>query len=247
MDTVLIRYRPVLGSFVTVRKSWHWTQWTIIFFAIFSFILLLLPRETYKKTIIQRRNKKLGIPPPPSPFPNASARLKFMLTVTLFRPIHMLITEPIVGFLSLYVAFNWAILYGFFAAYPFVFESVYHFNIEESGLVFLGIAVGCLIAFVTCWICDWYFYQPQVRMSHAKGRKGVVAPEHRLYPAMMGSFALPTSLFWFAWTAREDVSWVSPVVSSVLFSWGNLCIFSCEFPPLMIPSSNKFVGQLESD
>lgn len=216
---------PVIGSFVTVRKSWRWTQWTIIFFTIFSFIFLVLPRETHKKTIISRRNKKLGIPPPPSPFPNTGAKLKFLLTVTLFRPIHMLVTEPIVGFLSFYVAFNFAVLYAFFAAFPYVFESVYHFNTEESGLVFLGIGVGCLLAVVTCWICDRYLYQPQVRKSHAEKRNGRVAPEYRLYPAMIGSFLLPISLFWFAWTAQKDISWASPVVSGVPFAWGNLCIF----------------------
>lgn len=225
---MLICHRPVIGSFVTVRKDWRWTQWTTIFFTVFAFIFLVAPRETHKNTLIRRRNKKLGISPPPSPFPNAGAKFKFLLTVTLFRPIHMLLTEPIVGFLSFYVAFNFAVLYVFFAAYPYVFETVYNFNIEDSGLVFLGIGVGSLVAFVTCWICDRYLYQPQVRKSHAEGRNGVVAPEHRLYPAMMGSFGLPISLFWFAWTARKDISWASPVVSGIPFAWGNLCIFICK-------------------
>jgi hypothetical protein len=147
----------------------------------------------------------------------------------------MLFTEPIVGFLSFYVAFNFAVLYAFFAAFPYVFESVYHFNTEESGLVFLGIGVGCLLAVVTCWICDRYLYQPQVRKSHAEKKDGRVAPEHRLYPAMIGSFLLPISLFWFAWTAQKDISWASPVVSGVPFAWGNLCIFICESQLLIIP------------
>jgi hypothetical protein len=74
-------------------------------------------------------------------------------------------------------------------------------------------------------LCDRYLYQPHVKLSHAEGRKGVVPPEYRLYPAMMGSFGLPVGLFWFAWTARGDVSWASPVVSAVPFAWGNLSIF----------------------
>ncbi|KIN05754.1 hypothetical protein OIDMADRAFT_154218 [Oidiodendron maius Zn] len=135
------------------------------------------------------------------------------------------LADPIVGFLSFYVAFNFAVLYAFFAAFPYVFESVYHFNTEESGLVFLGIGVGCLLAVATCWICDRYLYQPQVRKSHAEEMNGRVAPEYRLYPAMIGSFLLPISLFWFAWTAQKDISWASPVVSGVPFAWGNLCIF----------------------
>jgi hypothetical protein len=204
----------------------------LLFFAIFAFVLLVFPKETHKKTILGRRNKKLGIPPPPSPFPNFRAKIKFLLTVTLLRPMHMLLTEPIVGFLSFYVAFNFGVLYSFFAAFPYVFETVYQFSIENSGLVFLGIGVGCLLAVVTSVVCDRLFYQPQVRKSYAEGKEGLVPPEYRLYPAMMGSLGLPTAVFWFAWTAKKDVSWASPVVSGVPFAWGNLCIFICK-PPLV--------------
>jgi hypothetical protein len=168
------------------------------------------------------------MPPPRSPFPNTSAKTKFMLTVILIRPLHMLLTEPIVGFLSFYVAFNFAVLFSFFAAFPYVFETVYGFGIEESGLVFLGIGVGCIFAIITCMLCDWYLYQPQYRRSQVEGRKGIVAPEYRLYPAMMGSVGLPIGLFWFAWTAKRDISWASPVASAVPFAWGNLCIFICK-------------------
>lgn len=205
----------------------------MIFVTIFAFFFLLLPRETHKKTIIQRRNKKLGIPAPPSPFPNASAKIKFLLTVTLFRPIHMLLTEPIVGFLSFYVAFNFSVLFAFFAAFPYVFKTVYHFSVEQSGLVFLGIGIGCLFAVLTCWLCDRYFYQPQFRRSLAENRKGVVAPEYRLYPAMLGSFGLPIGLFWFAWTAKSDIHWASPIISGIPFAWGNLSIFIGEFSILL--------------
>jgi hypothetical protein len=180
---------------VTVRKSWRWTQWTLIFFAIFSFILTLFTHETYKKTLLLRRLKSRGLPPPPSPFPSTLAKLKFFLTVTLLRPLHMLFTEPIVGFFSLYVAFNFAVLFCFFAAFPYVFESVYGFSTEQTGLVFLAIGVGCVLAVPTTILCDIYLYQPRFRASKAAGNGGVVAPEYRLYPAMMGSVGLPLGLF----------------------------------------------------
>jgi len=140
----------------------------------------------------------------------------------------MLITEPIVGFLSLYVAFNFAVLFAFFAAFPFVFESVYGFDTEQAGLVFLAIGVGCALAVPTVITCDYYLYQPRFRASKAAGKGGVVAPECRLYPAMMGSVGLPLGLFWFAWTAKRDVSWASPVVAAIPFAWGNLSIFICK-------------------
>jgi len=216
---------PVLGSFVTVRKSWRWTQWTLIFFSIFAQLSIFPTSETYKKILIARRNKKVGLPPPPSPFPNAAAKWKALLTITLIRPLHMLATEPLVAFLSLYTGFNFAVLFCFFAAFPYVFRTVYDFNIEQSGLVFLAIGIGCLLSPPTVLICDRLFYQPQVRLSKAAGRNGDVAPEYRLFSAMFGSLGLPIALFWFAWTARSDVSWASPVIAAIPFAWGNLSIF----------------------
>jgi hypothetical protein len=107
----------------------------------------------------------------------------------------MLVTEPIVGFFSLYVAFNFAVLFCFFTAFPYVFESMYGFSTEQTGLVFLAIGVGCVLAVPTTILCDIYLYQPRFRASKAAGKGGVVAPEYRLYPAMMGSVGLPLGLF----------------------------------------------------
>ncbi|KAH7351261.1 MFS multidrug transporter-like protein [Rhexocercosporidium sp. MPI-PUGE-AT-0058] len=216
---------PVIGAFVTVRKGWRWTQWTLIFFAIFAFILTIFARETHKSTILTRRAKRLGHPPPPSPFPNRSAKIRFLVTVTFIRPLNMLITEPIVAFLSIYVSFNFSVLFAFFAAFPYVFKSVYGFTTEQAGLVFLAIGVGSALAVPTVLACDFWLYQPKVREAKRNGGTGGVAPEYRLYPAMIGSFGLPIGLFWFAWTARSDVSWASPVVAAIPFAWGNLSIF----------------------
>ena len=216
---------PVIGSFVTVRKSWRWTQWALIFFSIFAYLTIFTTTETHKKILIARRNKKLGLPPPPSPFPTPAAKWKALITIILVRPLHMLTTEPIVAFLSLYTGFNFAVLFCFFAAFPYVFRTVYGFNLEQSGLVFLAIGIGCILSPPTVLICDRLFYQPQVRLSKAAGTHGIVAPEYRLFSAMIGSIGLPVGLFWFAWTAKRDISWASPVVAAIPFAWGNLCIF----------------------
>ncbi|KAL2071149.1 hypothetical protein VTL71DRAFT_12384 [Oculimacula yallundae] len=216
---------PVIGAFVTVRKDWRWTQWTIIFFAILAFILTALSSETHKNTILTHRAKRLNLPPPPSPFPNRSAKIRFLVTVTLIRPVNMLVTEPIVAFLSLYVAFNFSVLFAFFAAFPYIFETVYGFTTEQANMVFLAVGVGNLCAVPTVLACDYWLYQPKVRESKQNGGGGAVAPEYRLYPAMIGSIGLPIGLFWFAWTARSGVSWASPVVAAIPFAWGNLNIF----------------------
>lgn len=209
-----------MGAFIVVRKGWRWTQWTMLFFCAFS-LLLIVPfgRETFHTILKRRRAKKLGHRVEPSP--PLGAKLRLFLTITIFRPVRMLFTEPIVGLACLYVSTAFATLYTFFAAVPYIFQTVYGFSLEQAGLVFLAVVAGCLLGTLTIVLCDVLLYRPQIprHPPHA------IPPEHRLYPAMIGSLGLPAGLFWLAWTARPDVSWASPVVALVPFAWGNLCLF----------------------
>jgi len=136
----------------------------------------------------------------------------------------MIFLEPIVFFFSLYIAFAFAVLFAFFAAFPIVFEGTYHFNTGVAGLPFLGIGTGVLLAAVMAILIDKKVYWKKLAEHTAAGTLPV-PPEERLYASMIGSFGLPISLFWFAWTARSDVHWISPVLAGVAFGWGNFSIF----------------------
>ncbi|KAF5631037.1 major facilitator superfamily transporter [Fusarium sp. NRRL 25303] len=210
---------PVIGSFVVNRKGWRWTQWTLLFFSILAMIITAFSQETFHPVIKRRLMKKKGLkvdPPPPM-----AARLKMFALVAVVRPIRMLLLEPITGFICLYVAAEFGTLFSFFAAVPYTFGSVYQFSIEESGLVFLSIVIGCFLGLITVILCDVFLYRKQA----PKYPLHQIPPEHRLYPSMIGSIGLPIGLFWFAWTARSGVSWASPAASMIIFAWGNLCVF----------------------
>ena len=102
----------------------------------------------------------------------------------------MLITEPIVLFFSLYSAFTFSVLFAFFAAYPFTFESVYGFNTWQYGLTFLGIGGGVILAAVTAIVIDRKVYMSKYRKALEQG-KTAIAPEHRLYAGMLGAAGVP--------------------------------------------------------
>lgn len=217
---------PAVGGFAAQYKGWRWTQWPILFLLVPVYLYSLGMKETYKKIILQKRAKRLGIPPPPKVGPSGLAAVKFLITVTLFRPVRMIFTEPIVFFFSFYIGFNFSVLFAFFDAFPIVFEGVYHFDRGFSGLTFLGIGFGSCLGVATTMIFDRLRYHKKYLRSHKEGRGGAVAPEHRLYAAMIGSFGVPVGLFWFAWTSRHDVHWISPVLATVPFAWGNISIFN---------------------
>ena len=242
---------PSVGGLVAQGKGWRWTQWSILFIGLASFLFSLPQSETYKQIILQHRARRLGREPLLSPIPAGFPRIKFLLLVTLGRPMRMLVTEPIVAFFSIYIAFNFSVLFGFFAAFPYVFAGVYHFSLGESGLSFLGIGVGCVLATLAYILLDRLTYRKWTLAAQAKGNMTPLSPENRLYAAMIGSFLLPLGLFWFAWTARADVHWIVPLLATVPFACGNLMVFSSAllylidtYGPLMGASAMAATGLL---
>lgn len=189
----------------------------MLLFAICTIITTFIARETFHPVIKCRRSKSLGL----SFLLSHSSKLRSFVTVALLRPAQMIFTEPIVALICLYVACEFATLVSFFAAFPLVFQGIYGFGIEASGLVFLAIVVGCLLGAITVLLCDIFFY----RRKATSYQQQQVPPELRLYPSLIGSIGLPISLFWFGWTSRADISWASPVIAITLFAWGNICVF----------------------
>lgn len=225
---------PAMGGYVAMHKGWRWTQWLIVFWGVVVYTLTLFGSETYSRIILQARAKRLSIPGPPDKLPPGMSKTRFILVVTLLRPSRMLVTESIVISFSIYTAFNFSVLFAFFVAFPIVFRSpypevqVYHFDTGQGGLVFFGLGLGCLVATIIFIVMDRRIYRRKTLALRARGDYSHLPPEERLYPAMVGSFLLPVGLFWFAWTARSDVHWISPVLATIPFGIGSVLVFcSC--------------------
>lgn len=82
-----------------------------------------------------------------------------------------LFTEPIILLVALYVGVAYATLYAQFVAYPIVFGQHRHFSPGDTGLAFLGIAVGQWIAVASSPL------QSQIYASEMTKRGGVLLPE----------------------------------------------------------------------
>lgn len=93
---------PLNGGFAVMRFDWRWTQRVTLFFTVVFMVPCSFMQETYKKVILKRRVKRLGLKTaePERTFFEAA---KYFLVSTFLRPAHMAVTEPIVGFFSLYV------------------------------------------------------------------------------------------------------------------------------------------------
>ncbi|CAM1505919.1 Fc.00g115560.m01.CDS01 [Cosmosporella sp. VM-42] len=217
---------PVIGGFVIEHKSWRWLEWVAVLWGVSTCVFSLGMCETYKQKILHTHsdegNPKIGL----ESLTLYLASVRKWAADSLLRPLQMLTTEPIVFLFSLYVGFNFAVLYAFFASLPLVFRETYGFSDYEVGLVFLALGIGTGCATLTGVICDRLIYQRKYNEALSKGDSSHLPPEQRLYPAMVGSLGVAGGLFWFAWTARSDIHWISAAIALIPFNWGNLCIFS---------------------
>jgi hypothetical protein len=93
-------------------------------------------------------------------------------------------------------------------------------------LVFLALGLGVAIATALFIVINNVTYKKETLMRQARGDFTPLPPEERLYAAMIGSFLLPVGLFWFAWTSKSTIHWISPVLASIPFATGNMLVFA---------------------
>ncbi|KAJ5418635.1 MFS transporter [Penicillium crustosum] len=150
--------------------------------------------------------------------PGGKVDFKQLAKVYMLRPFIMLVQEPILALLTLYMGFIYGFLYLCFEAFPIAFEEHRGWNIGIGSLPFLSITVGVLIGVVIIIV------HTMTRMRRKLETVGD-APEERLVPMMIGSILMPAGIFWFAWTSNTSLPWAPQVVSGVFIGCGILLIF----------------------
>ncbi|KAK7208152.1 major facilitator superfamily domain-containing protein [Myxozyma melibiosi] len=203
----------VVGGYMAHARNWKWTIWLSLMVSGVTLIMLLFIKESYMPIILKKRALKRG-QELPAKLPIGVA-LKMVATITLTRPLRMLVCDPIVASLSIYSAFVFAVLMGFFEAIPYIFIKTYGFTVPESGLVFIGICTGFFLSVLIHYILERLFYFPRALKALELEEKP--AAEWRLYSAFVGAVLLPSALFWVGWSARSDVHWIVPALGTVPF------------------------------
>ena len=124
----------------------------------------------------------------------------------------LLFLEPMCLNLCLFSAILLGILYLFFGAFDLVFRNVYHFELWQVGLTFLGLLIGMLLAIASDPFWDWNYLRLMRKKEKETGQEGASEPEFRLPPSIGGAPLCVIGLFWFAWTSYK--SGMSPLVIS---------------------------------
>ncbi|RHZ45353.1 putative MFS drug transporter [Aspergillus thermomutatus] len=215
---------PIISGFISTI-TWRWTFWAGLIIGAPGLPLLVTMPETYVPVLCkvngrshdekESTSQKLSRGRPgPRGFSNE-------MSTVLSRPFLMFTREPIVFCCSLYLALIYSTLYLYFQAYPIVFQDLYGLSAGVTGLAFLPILPGSIIAFVVIFVYSSH---------HSKAMKAGLAwaqlEEYRRLPlACIGAPGIPIAQFWLGWSAKLSIHPVVPMMSGVFFGFGYLLIF----------------------
>lgn len=223
-------FGPLPGNFINQAPSvsWRWVDWLTIIVTGFllALVLLFLP-ETYSPIRLHWKAKQLrrltGDDRYRAPMEFNRDRFTRRIALALSRPFILCTGEPIILFFSLYLSVIFIILYTFSSGYVAIFEKANGLSQGQAGVAFLAIMVGVILSGILVPLS-----MKMTRRDIYRARdRGLArpAPESNLYMAMFGAPAIPIGLFWMGWTASPSILVWSPIVASVVFGFGILCVF----------------------
>lgn len=163
---------------------------------VLCIMLICLP-ETSADTILLRRAQRLrritGNHNISSPceIARGTQASQAVLILSLVKPIEIMVKDPALLFTNLYTSLVYGIYYSFFEAFPLVYPSLYGFDLGETGLIFLSLAVACGLGVAVYIIYLYAYLMPDLK------KHGHRTPEHRLVPALFASMLPPVGLLLF--------------------------------------------------
>jgi len=215
---------PLIGGFVYQYLGWRWDNWLPLILGGVSFLIMLTVKETYAPTILKRKaarmRKELDDERWWCRYDEKTSTVD-LLKINLSRPFILAATEPILWFFNIWISVIYGILYLCFVAYPIVFVKHRGWGPGLSGLAFLGIGVGTLLAI---------FLEPLWRRiinSHPRDPlTGHPVPESTAAVMSLGALLTPIGQLGFSWTCLPvSIHWIAPIAFGIPFGMGNTLCF----------------------
>jgi MFS family permease len=210
---------PILGGLITQGAGWPWIFWAVsIFDALLIIWAIFFFRETYAPPILYEkamRLRKTSNQDYHTEFELSNPKLSTTLWISLTRPYRLLTTQPIIQLMSLYLAYNFGILYIVLSTFASLWIDRYDQSASTSGLHYLALAIDYTIAAqVGGPITDRIWRHLQNKAG------GTTAPEYRVPLMIPGALLIPIGLFWYDWAAEARVHWIVPDIGASVFGCG---------------------------
>ncbi|KAF2490611.1 MFS multidrug transporter, partial [Lophium mytilinum] len=210
---------PIIGGVITDSINWRWLFWVLSIFDIFVvFTVFIFFPETHHPTILARKaaslRKTTGLKYY-SATEIGSPTLAQRLKVGLSRPFRLLVTQPILQLMSVFLAYNFGILYIMLSTFATLWIDHYHQSTGTSGLHYIAIAIGYSIAVIIGGPA-----QDRLWKHFTKKNAGATAPEYRVPLILPGVLLIPIGLFWYGWSAEKHLHWAMVDVGAGILGCG---------------------------
>jgi MFS family permease len=201
---------PIIGGFMSESLTWTWTFWLmLIVSSINATFCVVFLRETYAPILLAHKaavlQKETGQPHRPAIYDPTP--LSHRIYRAIQRPLRILFLQPIVFVMAVYMALIYGTLYLLITTFPDVWQRLYGFTLGETGLTYLGIALGFMIAI--------QFGIPQIDKQYRRltaKNNGVAMPEYRMPVANVGAVCIPIGLLWYGWAVQAHAYFLVPII-----------------------------------
>ncbi|KAI0301206.1 MFS general substrate transporter [Multifurca ochricompacta] len=223
---------PLLGGFINQNTTWRWTYYLFIIWSFFQLVaLFLFVPETYSPVILKQKARRLrnatGDRNYYSPLEKENINLTRSILLSCYKPLQLLISDRMILLIDIWNALVLGIQYLAFEAFPIIFIEKHGFNLQMTGMTFLGIGIGLLLGLAT--MPYW-----NRRYQRIYEKNGDPPPEFRLVMGQVGGILVSVSLYWLAFTTYEHVHWIAPIIASVPFGTGTYFVFTSSYTYIVV-------------
>ena len=219
---------PIAGGFIAQYSNWRWVFYATCIAAIIIQIMgFFLLHETYAAEILRRKKVKLikqtGNKDLHTEFETPNRKLSKHLSAAFERPFRLLLTQPIVQILALYIGYVYGVMYLVLASFPRLWAGPpYNQSISIGGLNYISLGIGFFIGTQIAAISADRIYKRLKAKNDGVGRS-----EFRVPLMVPGSMLVPIGLFIYGWSAQAGLHWIVPNIGTAIFAAGNQMVFQC--------------------
>ncbi|KAK7046008.1 hypothetical protein VNI00_007003 [Paramarasmius palmivorus] len=216
---------PLYSGFVNQNASWRWTFRVLLIWTFIQTVAIyLFVPETFVPVLRKRKAAKLrkatGDANYWAPLDRQDKDLATSILISCYKPFELVIYDRMVLLLNTWTALILGILYLAFQAFPIIFQQKHGFDMQQTGMTFLGIGFGMILAVST----QGYFN----RYAREAG-----TPESHLHKGEIGGILVPVGLYIIAFTTYASVHWIAPIIGSIPFGAGVYLVFTSVFTYLV--------------
>lgn len=218
---------PLISGFIVDHMQWRWCFYVL---CIFNFAVAasatILFKETYAPTLLKRKANQLKKVTGNEnlhtiyEITNGVESTWGRLTQCMVRPVHLLLTHPMVIGLGSFMAFTYGFMYLMIITFPQIFTHQYGYTKSVTGLMYIPMGVGFILGVVF-----WTFMVGKTYTRLTNRNNGVSKPEFRLPCLIACAIFIPVGLIWFGWSAQYQLHWIMPGIGSAIFAFGLVCVF----------------------